>query len=177
MMTEHLHRMARNNQWMNKKLYAKVVALSDAEIAKDRGAFFSSILGTLNHVLVADMFWLRRISSPSTCKEALVPMRDKIMPTSLHDMMYDNIQTLTAERQLMDGLIFSFSQTWGETMLRSQVRYRNTKGEKHQQPLAVLLQHLFNHQTHHRGQVTILLFQAGIDPEATDLLVIMMEEG
>jgi len=143
MMTEHLHRMARNSQWMNKKLYAKVAALSDAEITKDRGAFSPSILGTLNHILVADMFWLRRISSSSTCKEALVPMRDKIMPTSLHDMMYDNIQTLTAE---------------------------------HQQPLAVLLQHLFNHQTHHRGQVTILLFQAGIDPEATDLLVIMMEE-
>jgi len=50
-------------------------------------------------------------------------------------------------------------------------------GEKHQQPLGALLQHLFNHQTHHRGQVTTMLFQAGVDPEATDSLVMMMEEG
>jgi len=61
-------------------------------------------------------------------------------------------------------------------MLQSDIRYRNMKGIKYQKPLGELLQHVFNHQTHHRGQVTTLLFQAGIDPEATDLLVMMMDE-
>jgi uncharacterized damage-inducible protein DinB len=61
-------------------------------------------------------------------------------------------------------------------MLQSDIRYRDMKGNKHKRPLGELLQHVFNHQTHHRGQVTTLLFQAGVDPEATDLLVMMMDE-
>ena len=61
-MTEYLQRMARYNQWMNRKLCEKVQLLTAVEIAKDRDAFFDSILGTLNHILVADMFWLRRFA-------------------------------------------------------------------------------------------------------------------
>ncbi len=175
-MFEYLQRMARYNQWMNQKLYAKVQLLSAADIAKDRGAFFSSILGTLNHILVADMFWLRRFSGAKVCKQALAPMRELTMPSSLSDILYEDMQALTAARQNMDTLILAFSQTWTEQTLKENIAYRNLKGEKQQQPLGALLQHVFNHQTHHRGQITTLLFQAGIDPEATDLLVMMMEE-
>ncbi|MDX8404091.1 MAG: DinB family protein [Mariprofundaceae bacterium] len=176
-MTEYLQRMARYNQWMNRKLYEKVQLLSADEIAKDRGAFFKSILGTLNHILVADMFWLRRFSGSKACAEALAPIREMTMPTDLHDFLYDDIQVLASKRKELDQLILSFSETWDDEMLATAICYRNMAGEKHEQPLGALLQHLFNHQTHHRGQVTTLLFQAGIDPEATDLLVMMMEEG
>jgi len=171
-----LVRMARYNQWVNKRLYDKVQLLSASEIAKDCGAFFGSILGTLNHILVGDMFWLRRFSSSKHCNDALAPMREMPMPTSLRDVLFDDIQTLRVKREEMDVLILDFSHTWNDTMLASPIRYRNMAGEKHQQPLGALLHHLFNHQTHHRGQITTLLFQAGIDPEATDLLVMMMED-
>ncbi|PCH49147.1 MAG: damage-inducible protein DinB [Flavobacteriaceae bacterium] len=77
---------------------------------------------------------------------------------------------------MMDKLIVDFSNAWDKTMLQSDIRYRDMKGNKHQRALGELLQHVFNHQTHHRGQVTTLLSQAGIDPEATDLLVMLMEE-
>ncbi len=176
-MTSYLTRMARYNQWVNRRLYDKVQLLPAAEIAKDRGAFFGSILGTLNHVLVGDMFWLRRFSSSKLCKDALAPIRDMTMPTSLRDILFDDIQILRTKREAMDALILDFSDTWNDEILASSIRYRNMAGEKHQQPLGALLQHLFNHQTHHRGQVTTLLFQAGIDPEATDFLIMMMEEG
>jgi len=63
MFIEYLQRMARYNQWMNTKLYDKVQLLSADKIAEDRGAFFSSILGTLNHLLVADLFWFRRFAA------------------------------------------------------------------------------------------------------------------
>ena len=175
-MTEYLQRMARYNRWMNRKLYAKVQLLSHDELAKDRGAFFRSIIGTLNHILVGDMFWLRRFSGSNACKGALAPIRELAMPTALHDMLYDDIQVLASKREELDRLILSFSETWSDEMLGTTIRYRNMAGEKHEQPLGPLLQHLFNHQTHHRGQVTTLLSQAGIDPEATDLLVMMMEE-
>jgi len=175
-MTNYLTRMARYNQWMNRRLYDKVQLLPADEIAKDRGDFFGSILGTLNHILVADLFWLRRFSSSQQCKDALAPMREMTMPSSLRDVLFNDIQILRSKREEMDALILNFSATWNEEMLASPIRYRNMAGEKHQQPLGALLQHLFNHQTHHRGQVTTLLFQGGIDPEATDLLVMMMEE-
>jgi len=175
-MIGYLARMARYNQWMNRKLYSKVQLLPAAEIAKDRGAFFSSILGTLNHILVADMFWLRRFASNKACKDVLAPMHEMVMPAGLRDVLFNDIQTLRAKREELDNLILDFSETWDDEMLASSIRYRNIAGEKHEQPLGVLLQHLFNHQTHHRGQITTLLFQAGIDPEATDLLVMMMEE-
>jgi len=83
---------------------------------------------------------------------------------------------LRSKREEMDALILNFSETWNDEVLASPIRYRNMAGEKHQQLLGALLQHLFNHQTHHRGQITTLLFQAGIDPEATDLVMMLMEE-
>jgi len=175
-MTEYLKRMARYNQWMNRRLYTKVRLLPADEIAKDRGAFFGSILGTLNHILVADMFWLRRISGAEACADALAPVRKMTMPSGLHDILYDNIAALAVNREEIDTLILSFADSWNEAMLEKPIRYRNMAGEKFERPLGTLLQHLFNHQTHHRGQVTTLLFQAGIDPEATDLLVMVMEE-
>jgi len=176
-MISYLQRMARYNQWVNRRLLDKVQLLPAAGIAEERGAFFGSILGTLNHILVADMFWLRRFASNKACKDALAPMREMVMPTGLRDMLFDDIQTLRAKREEMDGLILDFSKTWDDEMLASSIRYRNMAGEKHEQSLGALLQHLFNHQTHHRGQVTTLLFQAGIDPEATDLLVMPVNVG
>jgi len=175
-MTSYLTNMARYNQWVNRRLYDKVQLLPAAGIAKDRGAFFGSILGTLNHILVADMFWLRRFSASKRCKDALAQIREMVMPTGLRDVLFDDIQTLRSKREEMDALILTFSETWNDEMLASPIRYRNIAGEKHTQLLGALLQHLFNHQTHHRGQITTLLFQAGIDPEATDLIMLLMED-
>ena len=175
-MTEYLKRMARYNQWMNQRLYAKARLLPADEIAKDCGAFFGSILGTLNHILVADLFWLRRIAGAEACADALAPMREMTMPSGLRDILYDDVAALAVKREEIDALILSFSESWDDAMLAEAIRYRNMAGEKFERPLGTLLQHLFNHQTHHRGQVTTLLFQAGIDPEVTDLLVMMMED-
>ena len=97
-MIEYLQRMARYNQWMNQKLYAKAQLLSAEEIVKDRGAFFKSILGTLNHILVVDMFWLRRFSGSKACAASLAPIRELTMPTDLHDFLYDDIQVLASKR-------------------------------------------------------------------------------
>jgi len=168
--------MARYNQWMNQKLYAKVGLLSAEDIAKDRGAFFSSILATLNHILVGDLLWFRRFASSKAHKQALEALQAMPTPTGLRDVLFNDIESLLTARETMDQLILSFSDTWNESNLEESIRYRNMKGEKYAQPLGALLQHVFNHQIHHRGQVTTLLFQAGIDPEATDMLVMMMEE-
>jgi len=175
-MSEYLRRMARYNQWMNRRLYAKVCELPAGEIAKDRGAFFGSILGTLNHIMVADIFWLRRFAGHESCSDVLAPLTGMPVPTGMRDLLFDDIAAMTAQREELDDLILVFADTWTDALLDEDIRYRNMAREKHARPLGSLLQHFFNHQTHHRGQATTLLFQAGIDPGVTDLLVMVMEE-
>ncbi|GAV19827.1 dinB family protein [Mariprofundus micogutta] len=175
-MTEYLQRMAVYNRWMNDKLFAKASELSDEALCEDRGAFFSSISGTLNHIMVADLFWLSRFAFNKHCREALLSLADFPRPESLRDILFEDFNELTAARAKLDALIIDFCQTWTENLLAQPIRYRNTAGEKQERQLGPLLQHFFNHQTHHRGQVTTLLFQAGIDPGPTDLLVMMMED-
>ncbi len=174
---EYLQRMARYNQWMNQKLYSKVQLLPAEEIAKDSGAFFGSIMGTLNHIYVADLFWLRRFAVSSYCNQALSGIARLDKPKNLRDILHKDINKLSEKRQQLDELILSFSNSLSAENLKETIKYRNMKAEKHEQQLGALLQHMFNHQTHHRGQATTLLFQAGIDPEVTDMLVMMKEEG
>ena len=176
-MIESLLRMARYNQWMNQKLYSKTQLLSAEAIAEDRGAFFSSILGTLNHIYVADLFWLRRFTVLASCNQALSGITKLDKPKNLRDILYTDINKYVEKREKLDALILSFINSLDEKILKETIKYRNMKGEQHERELGALLQHLFNHQTHHRGQVTTLLFQAGIDPEVTDMLAMMMEEG
>jgi len=175
-MTEYLQRMASYNQWMNERLFAKAGELPAAELAKDRGAFFGSILGTLNHIMVGDLFWLRRFASNKACRETLAGLSEFPTPTTLSDILFDDFAEFTAKRKQLDALIRTFSDTFSEELLAENIRYRNFAGEKHHRPLEAPLQHFFNHQTHHRGQVTTLLSQAGIDPGPTDLMVMLMEE-
>lgn len=175
-MTEYLQRMAVYNRWMNDKLFAKASELSAEALCEDRGAFFSSISGTLNHIMVADLFWLSRFAFNKDCRETLAALADFPRPASLRDILIDDFSELTAAREKLDTLILDFSQKWTDELLAEPIRYRNTAGVKQERSLGPLLQHFFNHQTHHRGQVTTLLFQAGVDPGPTDLLVMMMEE-
>ncbi|PIW44913.1 MAG: damage-inducible protein DinB [Zetaproteobacteria bacterium CG12_big_fil_rev_8_21_14_0_65_54_13] len=176
-MIEYLQRMARYNRWMNRKLFAKVSELPARDIAEDRDAFFGSILGTLNHIMVADLLWLHRFASNKACHEALMPLAEFPTPSLLRDILYKEFSDLSDARNQLDVLILEFADTWTDELLAGMVHYRNMAGGKQQRPLGDLLQHFFNHQTHHRGQATTLLFQAGIDPGPTDLLVMMMEEG
>jgi len=176
-MVDQLQRMARYNRWMNRRLFAKVAELPAEAIAEDRDAFFGSILGTLNHILVADLFWLHRFATSPACREALAhPLTEFPTPAALREILFDDFSELTDNRRALDGLILEFSETWTDELLVEPVHYRNMEGQKQERALGELLQHFFNHQTHHRGQTTTLLFQAGIDPGPTDLLVMMMEE-
>ena len=174
-MTEYLQRMACYNEWANKRLFEKVAQLPAEAIAEDRGAFFGSILGTLNHIFVADILWLSRFGACEACVP-LYPLSIIPPPTSLRDILFPEISDFIAGRERLDELIVDFGKMLTPELLHERIRYRNMAGEEHEGLLGPLVQHMFNHQTHHRGQVTNMLFQAGIDPGAFDMLVMMMEE-
>lgn len=176
-MQEHIVLLARYNAWMNAKLYDAAATLSSHELALDRGAFFSSILGTLNHLVVADTIWLKRFAMhplqlPSQHHD-LDPVRQLPSPTGLDAVLFTDLAALRQRRTLLDEAISKWMAVLTAEDLAANLDYANTKGVANCKNVAALILHLFNHQTHHRGQTTTLLAQAGVDVGVTDLVALI----
>lgn len=168
MTPEHARVMARYNRWMNDKLYAVADALTDAERKQDRGAFFGSIHRTLNHLLVADRIWLGRFTGAALEASELAPGGIR----ALDQELYADFDELRRERAKTDDAIDAFVATLTEDKLAGPVRWLRL-GAPSEAQLSHVVAHVFNHQTHHRGQVTTLLMQAGRDPGVTDLFAML----
>jgi uncharacterized damage-inducible protein DinB len=175
-LSEHVHQMAQYNQWMNQKLYEACEKISPEQLSENRGAFFGSILGTLNHLVVADTICLKLLVSARISRNTLSAMKQIPYPKALNDILFNNLKELKNRREQLDQLLLAFSeelQKAPETTLQKAITYKNTKGVSSNKCLFSLLMHLFNHQTHHRGQITTLLSQLGIDIGITDLVTIL----
>jgi len=171
--TEHIALMANYNQWMNRKLYDAALTLTDAELARDRQAFFGSILGTLNHLALGDTVWLKRFAQHPAGYAALAPLNAVSAPADLKQLAFADIRELAAHRSWLDQLIVDWSHTVQEIDLDHRLHYSNMRGVSADKNFFSLLVHFFNHQTHHRGQATTLLTQAGLDVGTTDLLALI----
>ena len=167
--------LAAYNAWMNEKVYAAAAQLTPEALKQDRKAFFGSILGTLNHLAVGDTLWLKRFRAHSPTATTLAPLDGVPMPDRLDQILFDDLASLADYRKLLDGCISAWIQTLTVADLASVVQYRNTKGIENRRSVEALLLHFFNHQTHHRGQVTDLLYQAGVDVGVTDLMALIPE--
>lgn len=155
----HARGMARYNQWMNERIYDACAGLSDAERKRDAGAFFRSIHGTLNHILLADRLWMGRFTDePYTVQ-------------SLDQELYADFDTLRSERAREDERIRAWAETLTEETLGGELTYTSAVNpEPRRMPYWLAVSHFFNHQTHHRGQITALLTQQGVDPGVTDFI-------
>jgi uncharacterized damage-inducible protein DinB len=171
MSPEWLSALARYNRWMNDKVYGAAATLSDEARKRDCGAFFKSISGTLNHILLADRVWLARFKGVSVAEGFMGPgIR------SLDQELFVDFEELRGERRLTDEELTAWVDGLsGERLAASLVFMR--RGQRFECPLWWAVAHVFNHQTHHRGQVTTLLTQQGCDPGATDLFAMLLEEG
>lgn len=167
--------LAQYNQWMNRNLYTCAAQLSRAALMQERGAFFGSIFGTLNHLAVADTLWLKRFASHPVGAVALQPLLDAPMPQRLDQPLFDELDGLARYREWLDGLTLEFIGKLDEGAFGQSLGYNSIRGIPATHSLHALLLHFFNHQTHHRGQVTTLLMQAGIDPGVTDLLALIAQ--
>ena len=152
--------MARYNRWMNGRVYACCAGLSDEERKEDRGAFFGSIHGTLNHIILADLLWMGRFKGePFTAF------------SGLDDELYADFEAMQKARARMDAEIQEFVDSLDDTRIAGELHYTSVVNPAPRvSPFWFALLHFFNHQTHHRGQVTALIFQAGLDPGVTDLM-------
>ncbi|AXS40611.1 DinB family protein [Breoghania sp. L-A4] len=158
--------MAGYNAWANTRLYAAVETLSEAQYFEDRGAFFGSLHGTLNHILVGDHIWMHRFTG------------DGPLPAQLDTVLHDTLTALRAAREAEDARIIAYTNGLSEADLRHTFTYTPvTSPEPVTQPLAPALAHLFNHQTHHRGQAHGMLSQLSVDPPSLDLIRYQRERG
>jgi uncharacterized damage-inducible protein DinB len=150
--------MAQYNEWMNSRLYALCASLSEHELCKDRGAFFKSIYLTLNHITYADLAFLARFTGiPDVVPEIGVDLFHGFAP-------------LRKEREALDVRLLAWSGSLTDDWLAESLTYASkVDGKVRTIPKWVLVVHMFNHQTHHRGQISALLSQIGSDMGSTDI--------
>ena len=174
-LAEQYRLLARYNTWMNARLYSLAAALSDDERRADRGAFFRSIHGTFNHLLLVERIWLHRLTGDA----ALSTSRDAdgavIRYRGLDQELYADFEQLRHEQAVTDAHVERWADGLDAAALAGPMRYHSTDGAAREHPLWQGATHLFNHQTHHRGQLTTLFSQLGHDPGVTDLIRLAWE--
>ena len=164
--TEYCRLMATYNSWMNRKVYAVCVALPESDLYKDRGAFFKSIYLTLNHIAYADLAFLSRFTGDPTKVPALA------------EDLFGSFAALQTERQRLDDRLAQWADSLtAEWLARSLTYTSKVDGRARTVPHWVLVSHIFNHQTHHRGQVTTMLTQLGRDIGGTDIPFMQQFQG
>lgn len=166
--------LARYNRWFNERLYDACERLPDEERRRDRGAFFGSIHASLNHLVWGDRLWLRRFAAQGAAFEALSADVLELPPGAVHGtILYQEWAALREQRRHLDAAIEAWTGEMAPDFPVRTMRYANTKGVERAHPMWQALTHFFNHQTHHRGQLTTLLSQAGIDVGVTDLIALV----
>jgi len=167
-MLAHYQMFAGYNAWCNERLYDAAAQLTDADYRADRGAFFKSVHGTLNHLLVGDRIWMRRLTGQGEA------------PLNLDAILYNDFAQLNAARRVEDKRISSYIASLRADDLGKIINYRTVVNPQDiEQPLAPALAHMFNHQTHHRGQAHALL-SAVLGNDRTpsfDLIIYQRETG
>jgi len=151
--------LAAYNRWMNQRLYAACASLSDEVRKQDRGSFFKSIHATLNHLLLADRIWMSRFQGTGFAF------------AGLDQELYADFAVLRAEREATDQAIVDWAGTLTDEGLAGVLQYtRGSDQQRQRYEMWLVVSHFFNHQTHHRGQLTTLLSQCGVDYGVTDLI-------
>lgn len=155
----HYKMFAAYNRWANERLYDTAEYLSDAEWDRDVKAYFGSMCGTLNHILVADRIWMNRFTGAGETH------------TVLSDIPHPRFADLKAERGRMDERIIDWVATLDEETLDGLFTYTPVSSPQSvTQPLAPALAHFFNHQTHHRGHAHMIVSVLDHEPPSLDLI-------
>jgi uncharacterized damage-inducible protein DinB len=158
MMADYFQLLARYNRWANERLYGACARLSEEAYLKPRKAFFGSIHGTLTHLLACDILWSDRLEG---------------RPSEIHALdqaLHPDLTGLSERRRAEDARLMAIMGRLDEAALGGTLRYSLLDGADFETPLPALLGTIFNHQTHHRGQVHNMLSQADLEPPPLDII-------
>ena len=157
-MKSYFQDLAAYNHWANQTLYGSISELVDAERQKDLGGFFSSLLNTLNHILVGDLLWMERLEGSGR------------KPATLDTILHEDYEALKQDRFETDKRLIQILDQMPPSMLSEYLDYKTSAGVDCHDPVSGILAHIFNHQTHHRGQCHHMLSQLGKAPPPLDLI-------
>lgn len=156
--------MARYNKWQNLSLYTAADELGESARTQERGAYFGSIHKTLSHLLWGDRIWMSRFAD--------LPLPDAPSVAASVDMIED-WEMLKGEREKTDQDILDWSGEVTQAFLDGTISwYSGSQKRDFTNPTDRLVVHMFNHQTHHRGQVHAMITAANGNPEDTDLFLL-----
>jgi uncharacterized damage-inducible protein DinB len=165
-MKAHFVMMAKYNAWANARLFRMAGALQDELYRKEVGAYFKSLHGTLNHLLATDRIWMHRLTGVGD------------HPDKLNATLFDDLPSLHAARVEEDSRIIGFVQGLEEPVFKEVLDYRTLNGTPQRQRRREILAHLFNHETHHRGQAHAIITVLGVtEPDPLDLLIMLRDQG
>jgi uncharacterized damage-inducible protein DinB len=160
MSIENFRQLADYNHWANRRLYAAAMEMPDEAYRRPTGVFFGSLHGTLNHLLLTDRLWLKRLTGEGE------------HPNQLSVILFDDLHELARARMAEDARLIRVVGGYSDADLAAALSYQTTSGKPHQQPLRDILLHLFNHQTHHRGHAhACCSIVTGKEPPTLDLLM------
>ncbi len=159
----HFIEQAHYNAWANRRLFAMAATLPDQAYRRDIGAYFKSLHGTLNHLLTTDRIWMRRLTGAGD------------HPSTLDAILFEHLSDLATARALEDQKIIEFVERLSADQLEEYWDYQTLNGSPQRQRRREIMAHLFNHQTHHRGQAHGLLSILGVQPVPIDLLIMQRE--
>jgi len=163
---EYIRTMAEYSVWQNNSVFGAADSLDDDERREDRGAFFGSIHGTLNQLLWGDQIWMSRFAGTPEPKSPTIP--------GSVDQIADWGE-LKRERRAFDGLIVNWAGEVEQNWLHGTLTWFSVAANREiSAPLGLLVTHMFNHQTHHRGQANAMLTAAGAKPDDTDLMLLAL---
>jgi len=156
-LTTHFQTLARYNRIANERLFAQCAQLEVGEYRKHRSGSFGSIHGLLNHILLGDRRWM-----------GLFENGERVTPP-LDNILYEDFSALRSAREREDVRIESFFAALDPAFWGRSFAYTNNQGKDYTESAHIACSHLFNHQTHHRGQVHVMLSQTPVPPPSLDL--------
>jgi len=163
-MKQHFMMFAAYNQWANARIYDAAADLQEEELARDVGAFFGSMLGTLNHLLAVDRVWVKRLTGEGDA------------PANTAAILYRALPGLRLAREAEDKRILDWVGRMSDRALAGRFSYMTVDMRTVSQRLAPALSHFFNHQTHHRGQAHMCLTVLGRPSVPLDLMLFQRAE-
>ncbi|GAA0820826.1 DinB family protein [Colwellia asteriadis] len=174
-LVKNFQMLARYNQRINNQLLTCCLTLSNAQLTANTNSFFPTIISYWNHLLFGDLILLGRLAKNNIANISIDDFSKFPTPKSPQDVYYNNLADIAQLREQLDRLIIQYCQQLTDEECRQSINYQTTEGQPMTKVVADVTQHIFNHQTHHRGQLTCILSQFNVDYGSMDLPVIVPE--
>lgn len=174
-LTSNFAMLALYNARINKQLLRCCQALPIADLTRATHSFFPNIITYWNHLLFGDLIMLGRLANNNVSSLTVNDLEQFPKPLSTKDIYFEVFADIVEVRTQVDALIMQYCHHLTDKACEQVINYQNTEGVHITKKVADMTQHMFNHQTHHRGQLTCILSQMGVDYGCMDLPIIVSE--